>query len=146
MDGGIEAREADELIEQKLQRSVQLHEAMVQTLSLDADGLEIVDLHGTDIATAAIGLSMEHGDSLFVLMARGNPKTATATLRMQFESLLRGAWAIYAATEQEIEALERDLTIEADAQARKVSTDRSSNVLREGRLANCSSWHPDVRR
>ena len=32
MDGGIEAREADELIEQKLQRSGQLHEAMVQTL------------------------------------------------------------------------------------------------------------------
>ena len=25
-------------------------------------------------------------------------------------------------------------------------TDRSSNVLREGRLANCSSWHPDARR
>lgn len=25
-------------------------------------------------------------------------------------------------------------------------SDRSSNVLREGRLANCSSWHPDARR
>ena len=60
---------------------------MKKTLGLDDDGLAILDLHGTDIATAAIGLSMEHGDSLLVLMARGNPNTATATLRMQFESL-----------------------------------------------------------
>ena len=137
MDGGIEAREADELIEQKLQRSGQLHEAMVQTLGLDADGLEIVDLHGTDIATAAIGLSMEHGDSLLVLMARGNPNTATATLRMQFESLLRGAWAIYAATEQEIEALERDLTLEADAQARKVAV--YGDMLKALRKEDCNA-------
>jgi hypothetical protein len=120
MASGIGAGEADELIDRKLQRSGQLHEAMAQTLALDDEGLEVIDLHGTDVATAALGLSMEHGDSLLVLMARGNPNTATATLRMQFESMLRGAWAIYAASEQDIEALERELMIEADAQARKV--------------------------
>jgi hypothetical protein len=121
MSGRLGTREADELIEQKLQRSMQLHDAMAQTIGLDDDSLVIADLLGTDIAMASIGLSMEHGDSLLVLMAHGNPNTATATLRMQFESLLRGAWAIYAATEQEIEALERELTVEADAQARKVA-------------------------
>jgi hypothetical protein len=84
MTGGIGALEADKLIERKLQRSVELHDAMTQTLGLDDDGLAVIDLHGTDVATAAIGLSMEHGDSLLVLMARGNPNTATATLRMQF--------------------------------------------------------------
>ena len=108
MASEIGALEADELIERKLQRSGELHDAMAQTLGLDDDGMALVDLHGTDIATAAIGLSMEHGDSLLVLMAHGNPNTATATLRMQFESMLRGAWAIYAATEQDIEALERE--------------------------------------
>ena len=137
MNSRIEVAEADQLIEQKLQRSVQLHEAMEQTLGLDDDELVIADLHGTDIATASIGLSMEHGDSLLVLMARGNPNTATATLRMQFESLLRGAWAVYAATEQEIEALERELTVEADAQARKVAV--YGDMLKALRKEGCNA-------
>ena len=137
MKSRIGTHEADELIDQKLQRSVQLHEAMAQTLGLDDDGLVITDLHGTDIATASIGLSMEHGDSLLVLMARGNPNTATATLRMQFESLLRGAWAIYAATEQEIEALERELTVEADTQARKVAV--YGDMLKTLRTETCQA-------
>ena len=136
MSGRLGTREADELIEQKLQRSMQLHDAMAQTIGLDDDSLVIADLLGTDIAMASIGLSMEHGDSLLVLMAHGNPNTATATLRMQFESLLRGAWAIYAATEQEIEALERELTVEADAQARKVAVygDMLKALRNESRL------------
>ena len=137
MKSRIGTHEADELIDQKLQRSVQLHEAMAQTLGLDDDGLVITDLHSTDIATASIGLSMEHGDSLLVLMARGNPNTATATLRMQFESLLRGAWAIYAATEQEIEALERELTVEADTQARKVAV--YGDMLKALRTETCQA-------
>jgi hypothetical protein len=137
MNSRIGADQADQLIEQKLQRSVQLHEAMERTLGLHDDELAIADLHGTDIATASIGLSMEHGDSLLVLMARGNPNTATATLRMQFESLLRGAWAVYAATQQEIEALERELTVEADAQARKVAV--YGDMLKALRKEGCNA-------
>lgn len=137
MSGRLGTREADELIEQKLQRSMQLHGAMAQTIGLDDDSLVIADLLGTDIAMASIGLSMEHGDSLLVLMAHGNPNTATATLRMQFESLLRGAWAIYAATEQQIEALERELTVEADAQARKVAV--YGDMLKALRKESCQA-------
>ncbi len=137
MSGRLGTREADELIEQKLQRSMQLHDAMAQTIGLDDDSLVIADLLGTDIAMASIGLSMEHGDSLLVLMAHGNPNTATATLRMQFESLLRGAWAIYAATEQEIEVLERELTVEADAQARKVAV--YGDMLKALRKESCQA-------
>lgn len=137
MSGRLGTREADELIEQKLQRSLQLHDAMAQTIGLDDDSLVIADLLGTDIAMASIGLSMEHGDSLLVLMAHGNPNTATATLRMQFESLLRGAWAIYAATEQEIEALERELTVEADAQGRKVAV--YGDMLKALRKESCQA-------
>ena len=39
MSGRLGTREADELIEQKLQRSMQLHAAMAQTIDLDDDGL-----------------------------------------------------------------------------------------------------------
>jgi hypothetical protein len=137
MSGRLGTREADELIEQKLQRSMQLHDAMAQTIGLDDDSLVIADLLGTDIAMASIGLSMEHRDSLHVLMAHGNPNTATAALRMQFESLLRGAWAIYAATEQEIEALERELTAETDAQARKVAV--YGDMLKALRNESCQA-------
>ena len=135
MSSRIGADEADELIEQKLQRSMQLQEAMAQTIGFDDEDLVIVDLLGTDIAMAAIGLSMEYGDSLLVLMAHGNPNTATATLRMQFESMVRGAWAIYVAIEQEIDTLERELTVEADTQARKVAV--YGDMLKALRKESC---------
>lgn len=119
MDGDTD--EAARLIDQHLHRSEQLHGAMVQVLGLhDADAV-LHDLDGTAVAMTSASLSMEHADSLLLLMARGNPNTATATLRMQFESMLRSAWAIYAATEPEIEALEQELTAEAETQVRKVA-------------------------
>lgn len=42
MASGIGALETDELIERKLQRSGELHDAMAQTLGLDDDGLEVI--------------------------------------------------------------------------------------------------------
>ena len=51
--------------------------------------------------------------------------------------MLRGAWAIYAATEQDIEALERELTVEADVQARKVAV--YGAMLKALRKEGCSA-------
>ena len=48
MSSRIGTDDADELIEQKLQRSMQLHDAMAQTIGLDDDSLVIADLLGTD--------------------------------------------------------------------------------------------------
>lgn len=112
----------DAQIKRALERSGELHEMMATTIAMDEEDVVLRDLLGTDVALASAGLSMEHGNSLLALMARGNPNTATAILRMQFESMLRGAWSIYASTDKEIEALERELTIEADTDARQVGT------------------------
>jgi hypothetical protein len=117
-----EAERPDQTIEHSLERSAHLRAVVVKTLGLDQDDMVLIDSHGTHIAITAAGLSMEHGDSVLLLMAAGNANTATATLRMQFESMVRGAWAIYAATVPEIEVLEQDLTVEADERARKVAT------------------------
>ncbi len=133
MNNGPE--EADDMIEQKLHRSEALHKAMAQTLGLDHDDVDLHDLNGTAVAMTSASLSMEHADSLLILMARGNPNTATATLRLQFESMLRAAWAIYAATEQEIEALEQELTVEAELQVRKVAV--YGDMLKALRKENC---------
>lgn len=103
-----------------LARSGELHEAMTKILAPDQDDVALLNLLGTEIALAAAVLSMEHADSLLTLMARGNPSTATAILRMQFESMLRGVWSIYAANDQEIDALEQELTIKADLEARQI--------------------------
>lgn len=124
-------------IERSLGRSSQLHDAVAQTLGLGNEGTELIEWSGTAVALTSAGLSMEHADSLLVLMARGNPNTATATLRMQFESMLRSAWAIYVATEEELEALEQELTVEADAQARKVAV--YGSMLKALRREDCSA-------
>jgi hypothetical protein len=120
MKDSLGSAQPDRDIGKILERSLQLHEAVAQTLGLDDQDTELIE-RSTAVAITSASLSMEHADSLLVLMTRGNPNTATAVLRMQFESMLRGAWAIYAATEAEVEALERELTVEADRQARKVA-------------------------
>ncbi|MEB0114535.1 MULTISPECIES: DUF6988 family protein [unclassified Variovorax] len=131
--------QSDQLVERALERSGQLHEAMSEILALACDDVVLLNLMGTNVGLASAGLSMEHGDSVLTLVARGNPNTATAILRMQFESMLRGAWAIYAATEQEIEALEREITIEADVQARQLAS--YSKMFKALRKEDCSVPH-----
>ena len=54
MASRIGAGKADELINRKLQRSGQLHEAMAETLALENEDIEDIDLHGTDIALCLI--------------------------------------------------------------------------------------------
>ncbi len=50
-------------------------------------------------------LAMEHGQALRGLISSGFDSTATAVLRVQFEALVRAHWALFAATEAEVELL-----------------------------------------
>ena len=76
------AGETDELIDRKLQRSGQLHEAMAQTLALDDEGLEVIDLHGTDVATTAI--SNSGPDAAIAAKLSDAPSNITAISRSCF--------------------------------------------------------------
>jgi len=57
-------------------------------------------------------LSMEHATAAVLLMQTGLPAPAITLLRPQFESLVRGLWLKFAATESQVEKLSLPLTVE----------------------------------
>lgn len=103
-----------------LDRSTELHDALMEALSMD-DTFELAaPVYGVRTAFLAAELSLEHGSGLRMLMATGHPRTAAAALRMQFEAVVRSAWAVWAAKPEEIDLLERDLTLAAEEAAKRV--------------------------
>ncbi|WP_412034982.1 DUF6988 family protein, partial [Vibrio sp. 1403] len=44
-------------------------------------------------------VSLEHAESLKILLATRNFTSALGLLRLQFESLVRGMWVLYAASD-----------------------------------------------
>lgn len=63
------------------------------------------------------GVSLEHAESLKILLVSGNFTSAVSLLRLQYESLVRGIWAFHAATDLEVEKLTADLTDKAAKRA-----------------------------
>jgi len=55
---------------------------------------------------------MEHATAAMLLMQSDMPAPAIALLRPQFESLVRGVWLMYAASDAQVEKLSMPLTIE----------------------------------
>ena len=56
-------------------------------------------------AFEACQLAMEHGQALRGLISAQFDSTAAAALRNQFEALTRAHWALYAATDEDVELL-----------------------------------------
>jgi len=71
-----------------------------------------------EASLAAADLSFEHAHSLRVLFEVGNPSSASAMLRLQYESLLRAAWVLYAANETQLSKLTAPLAAESSAAAK----------------------------
>lgn len=65
----------------------------------------------------ACQLAMEHGQALRALVTSNFDSTAAAVLRVQFEAVTRAHWALYAATEEEVDALMAPLTKDAEEAA-----------------------------
>lgn len=103
-----------------LNRSTELHDALMEALCMD-DKFELAaPVYGVGTAFLAAELSLEHGSGLRMLVATGHPRTAAAALRMQFETVVRSAWAVWAAKPEEIDLLEQDLTLASEEAARRV--------------------------
>jgi len=66
-----------------------------------------------DLALSSALLSTEHGAAAFVLIANQFYAPGYTLLRTQFETLVRGIWFMYAASDIWIEKLSRVLTAEA---------------------------------
>lgn len=71
-------------------------------------------------AAAAAMLSIEHGSAARRCFAVGCPHSGTSLIRLQFEALVRGSWALYAAPDDAIQLMSGPLTMESDVAARKL--------------------------
>lgn len=66
------------------------------------------------------GVSFEHSESVRILLVTGNFTSSLGVLRMQYESLVKAVWALYAASDNMIRKLESELTSETEKWADKV--------------------------
>lgn len=65
-------------------------------------------------------VSLEHAESLKILLATRNFTSALGLLRLQFESLVRGMWVLYAASDAEVSKLTAELNKENQERANKL--------------------------
>lgn len=68
----------------------------------------------------ACELSVEHAHAVRTLFGTNTPNSACAMLRTQYEALLRGAWAMYAATDAQVEKLLQPLGPESEQAAKNL--------------------------
>lgn len=67
-----------------------------------------------------ISLGFEHAQSLKYLIAMGRYPSAAALLRVQYESLVRALWLLYAASEPQVDLMMAELTHESAKKANKI--------------------------
>lgn len=102
-----------EQLERLIERSFELQEAVyshVEDLGPPAGSR-------ADIASDAGVLALEHGTAVLELIDSGKPSSAFALMRPQFESLVRGMWLAYAASDSWVDKLSQPLTLAAQKQA-----------------------------
>lgn len=102
-----------EALSSLVERSIQLHETIhdhVETL-IPFDDLRF------EIAFDSGVLALEHGTAALHLIEAGWTSSAFALMRPQFESLVRGIWLAYGASDLWVEKLSQPLTIAAQKQA-----------------------------
>lgn len=68
----------------------------------------------------AAHLALEHGAAVRILFAAGAPNAACALLRSQYEAALRGAWAVYAASNEKVDKLNRPLDPDSEQAAKNL--------------------------
>lgn len=107
-----ENQSLQDMTEQKfaafLERNSQFHERVVEHLA----GLAPFPEQRYDLALKSALLSTEHGAAAFVLIANQFYASGYTLLRTQFETLVRGIWFMYAASDTWIEKLSRPLSAE----------------------------------
>lgn len=64
--------------------------------------------------------SFEHGSSHRTLIRLGNITSAASLLRVQYEACVRALWLIYGASDNQVEKLMSDLSLESEKRASKL--------------------------
>ena len=99
-----------------LDRSDELH---IEILGL-LGGVQAYPGLRHEVALVACGIALEHALSLRLLVRTSCYTSALSLIRLQYESLTRGVWLMYAATDLQVQKLASPLTLEAEKFARKM--------------------------
>lgn len=75
--------------------------------------LEIDAGHRVDLTLTLCSLALEHSTSILSLIALGNPSSALALVRVQFEVIVRASWIYFAATDERVKKCVTPLSPEA---------------------------------
>jgi hypothetical protein len=92
-------------------------------------------------------LSIEHGSAAYVLIASRFHAPAYSLLRTQFETLVRGIWLMYAASDSWVEKLNQPLTVEsAESTKDALMLDKMLKALRASESAPIKSIQDIMRK
>ncbi len=83
-------------------------EQLIQWLDSNIDGLGIPSNDRSRLAAGCLDMVLEHQKSIVLLTAHSLFGSATALVRLEFESYVRGIWLLYCASESEIEKFKKD--------------------------------------
>jgi len=79
-----------------LQRSEALDAAFTELLG----SVHLIKSPRVQVTESICGIAIEHGRSIRALIASGHPTSATALLRLQFETATRAVWLIYTGSDE----------------------------------------------
>jgi hypothetical protein len=96
-----------------LDRSDEFEAALIKCFP-DTDPMLVYSERHCGLALASILLSLEHASVLRSAFALAAPNSAASLLRMQFETLVRAAWLLFAAAPEQIGKL--DVALDHDSQ------------------------------
>ena len=97
-------------------------------LPLFDDSLRLV------VSEVACSMSLEHWPATLSLLKSGMLPSAAIVHRAQFEALLRSIWILYAATEEQLSKLSKELTVETEQNTKNLpqSSDMMVAVNKKG--------------
>lgn len=102
-----------------LQRSDQFEVALVNCFP-DSDPMLVYPERECGFALASVLLSLEHSSVLRSAFRLEAPNSAAALLRLQFETLVRAAWLLFAATPDHVARLDGPIDQESQKLAEKL--------------------------
>ena len=102
-----------------LDRSYQFEIALMQCFP-DSDHMLVYPERKCGLALASVLLSLEHASVLRSAFCLAAPHSAAALLRLQFETLVRAAWLLYAASPDQIDKLDAALDNDSQKLAEKL--------------------------
>jgi hypothetical protein len=104
-------------LERCLQRSQELEAALVDILLDDGQYVQWDDSARTTSSCLAAELALEHWSAVSALMATDHRRSATALVRLEYEAIVRSAWLLHAATDDEVATMHQALTTESEKRA-----------------------------